>query len=133
MRWRNITFKVDYSLLIFCKTSPPGSEAINYWNYSTGMQPKFDRQLLKMSWNLFWRILLISKLYQASYHRLLTLGEEIAFTAQPKINFHYQIFSYGQSISCLPYRPKFSDFYWVSVARTSYYQSIIFWYVNENG
>ena len=47
-------------------------------------------------------------------------GEEIAFTVQPKINSHSQIFRYGQSISCLPHRPKFSDFFdiclhWVSV------------------
>ena len=49
-------------------------------------------------------------------------GEEIAFTARPKINSHSQMFRYGRSIFCLPHRPKFSDFFglclhWVSVVR----------------
>ena len=53
-------------------------------------------------------------------HGLRTPGEEIAFTARPKINSHSQIFRYGRSIFCLPHRPKFSDFFnlclhWVSV------------------
>ena len=55
-------------------------------------------------------------------HRLRTPGEEIAFTARPKIYSHSQIFRYGRSIFCLPHRPKFSDFFdfclhWVSVVR----------------
>ena len=55
-------------------------------------------------------------------HGLRTPGEEIAFTAQPKINSHSQILRYGRSIFCLPHRPKFSDFFdlclhWVSVVR----------------
>ena len=58
----------------------------------------------------------LSKREQASdvdccMHGLRTPGEEIAFTARPKINSHSQIF-----------RPKFSDFFdlwlhWVSVVR----------------
>ena len=57
-------------------------------------------------------------------HGLWTPGEEIAFTARPKIHSHSQFFRYGQSIFCLPYRPKFSDFFdlclhWVSVVRDS--------------
>ena len=44
-------------------------------------------------------------------HGLRTPGEEIAFTARPKINSHSQIFRYGQSIFCLPHRPKFSDLF----------------------
>ena len=52
-------------------------------------------------------------------------GEEIAFTARPKINSHSQIFRYGQSIFCLPHRPKISDFFylclhWVSIVRGPY-------------
>jgi hypothetical protein len=62
-------------------------------------------------------------LFQKGYaHELRTPGEEIAFTARPKINSHSQIFRYGRSIFCLPHRPKFSDFFelclhWVSVVR----------------
>ena len=56
------------------------------------------------------------------HHGLRTHGEEIAFSARPKIHFHSQIFRYGQSLFCLPHRPKFSDFFdlclhWVSVVR----------------
>ena len=40
---------------------------------------------------------------------LRTPGEEIAFTARPKI--HSQIFRYGRSIFCLPHRPNFSDIF----------------------
>ena len=55
-------------------------------------------------------------------HGLRTPGDEIAFTARPKINSHSQIFRYGPSIFCLPHRPKFSDLFdlclhWVSVVR----------------
>ena len=51
-------------------------------------------------------------------HGLRTPGEEIAFTAGPKIHSHSQIFSYGRSIFYLPYRPKISDFFdRVSVVR----------------
>ena len=55
-------------------------------------------------------------------HGLRTTGKEIAFTTWPKILSHSQIFRYGRSIFCLPYRPKFSDFFdlclhWVSVVR----------------
>ena len=55
-------------------------------------------------------------------HGLRTPGDEIAFTARPKINSHSQIFRYSRSIFCLPHRPKFSDFFdlclhWVSVVR----------------
>ena len=58
------------------------------------------------------------------------LGEEIAFTAWPKIHSYSQIFRYGRSIFCLPHRPKFSDFFdlclhWVSVVRGSYDQRIL--------
>ena len=55
-------------------------------------------------------------------HGLRTPGEEIALTARPKIKSQSQIFRYGQSIFCLPYWPKFSDFFdlclhWVTVVR----------------
>ena len=55
-------------------------------------------------------------------HGLRTSREEIAFTAQPKIQSQSQIFRYGRSIFCLPHRPNFSDvfdlcFHWVSVVR----------------
>ena len=44
-------------------------------------------------------------------HGLRTPGEEIAFTARPKIHSQSQIFRYGRSIFCLPHRPKFSDIF----------------------
>ena len=55
-------------------------------------------------------------------HGLRTPREEMAFTAQPKIHSHSQIFRYGESIFCLPHRPNFSDIFdlclhWVSVVR----------------
>ena len=51
-------------------------------------------------------------------HGLRTPGEEISFTAQPKIKSQSQILS----IFCLPHWPKLSDFsdlclHWVSVVR----------------
>ena len=60
------------------------------------------------------------------FHGLRTPREEIAFTARPKIHSHSQVFRYGQSIFCLPHRPKFSDFFdlclhWVSVVRENLY------------
>ena len=56
------------------------------------------------------------------WHGLRTPREEIAFTAQPKIHSHSQIFRYSQSIFCLPHRHNFSDIFdwclhWVSVVR----------------
>ena len=61
-------------------------------------------------------------IYYYVSHGLRTPGEEIAFTARPKINSHSQILRYGRNIFCLPHRPKFSDFFdlclhWVSVVR----------------
>ena len=58
----------------------------------------------------------------ASKDGLQMPGEEIAFTAQPKINSHSQTFWYDQSIFCLPHQPKFSGFFnlchhWVSIVR----------------
>jgi hypothetical protein len=58
---------------------------------------------------------------------LRTSGEEIAFSTLPKIHSHSQIFRYGQSIFCLPYRPKFSDFFdlclhWVSVVHFNFFR-----------
>ena len=55
-------------------------------------------------------------------HGLRTLRQKIAFTARPKIQPQSQIFRYGRSISYLPHRPKFSDFFdlclhWESVVR----------------
>ena len=59
-------------------------------------------------------------------HGLRTPNEEIAFTAR-QIKFKSQIFRYGLNISCLPKRPKISDFfnlclYWVSVVRDHIYK-----------
>ena len=56
------------------------------------------------------------------HHGLQTPDKEIALTARPKIKSQSQIFRYGQSIFCLPHRPKISDFFdlclhWVSVVR----------------
>ena len=58
-------------------------------------------------------------------HGLRMPREEMAFTAQPKIHSHSQIFRYGGSIFCLPHRPNFSDIfdfclYWVSVVGAWY-------------
>jgi hypothetical protein len=66
---------------------------------------------------IFW-----SNLWHTMKYRLRTPGEEIAFTARPKIKSQSQMFRYGQSIFCLPHRPKISDFFdlclhWVSVVR----------------
>ena len=44
-------------------------------------------------------------------HGLQTPGEEIAFTARPKINSDSQIFRYGRSIILSAHQPKFSDFF----------------------
>ena len=51
---------------------------------------------------------------------LRTPKEEIAFTAQSKIQSQSQIFRYGQSLFCLPHWPTFSDIFdlclhWMSV------------------
>ena len=56
------------------------------------------------------------------HHGLRTPGEEIAFTARPKIKSQSQIYRYGRSIFCLPHRPKISGFFdlclhWLSVVR----------------
>ena len=55
-------------------------------------------------------------------HGLRKPGEKIVFTARPKIQSLSQVLRYGQSIFCLPHRPKFSDFFdlflhWMSVVR----------------
>ena len=55
-------------------------------------------------------------------HRLRTSGEEIVVSARPTTKSQSQIFRYGQSLFCLPQRPKISDFFdlclhWVSVVR----------------
>ena len=55
-------------------------------------------------------------------HGLWMLRVEITFTARPKIQSQSQIFRYGRSIFCMPYRPNFSGifdlcFHWVSVVR----------------
>ena len=55
-------------------------------------------------------------------HGLRTPREKVTFTARPKIHSHSQIFRYGQSIFCLPHRPKFSYIFdlclhWVSIVR----------------
>jgi hypothetical protein len=61
--------------------------------------------------------------YQDTHiHRLRTPGEEIPFTAWPKIKSQSRIYRYGRSIFCLPHRPKISGFFdlcphWVSVVR----------------
>ena len=55
-------------------------------------------------------------------HRLRTSGEEIVVSARPTTKSQSQIFRYGQSLFCLPQRPKISDFFdlclhWMSVVR----------------
>ena len=72
------------------------------------------------------RIRKTSCLLETSELGLRTPGEEIAFTARPKIKSQSQIFRYGRSIFCLPHRPKISDLFdlclhWVSVVRENFY------------
>ena len=66
------------------------------------------------------RIYTLARNLRGRKHGLRTVGEEIAFTARPKIKSQSQILRYGRSIFCLPHRPNFSDLlelclYWVSV------------------
>jgi hypothetical protein len=75
---------------------------------------------------IVYTFLAFNRLYYAYLnhltHGLRTPREEIAFTARPKIQSQSQIFRYGRSIFCLPYRTNFSDIFdlclhWVSVVR----------------
>ena len=50
-------------------------------------------------------------LTHALTHGLQIPGEEIDFTAWPKIKSQSQSFRYCRSIFCLPHRPKISDFF----------------------
>ena len=55
-------------------------------------------------------------------HGLRRSGEEIDFTARPKIQSQSKIFSYGRIIFCLPHQPDCSVIFdlclhWVSVVR----------------
>ena len=59
-------------------------------------------------------------------HGLRTPGEEFAFTEQPKI--HFQIFRQGQSIFCLPHRPKFSLIYAFIGCLQSVCKIMNYWY-----
>ena len=61
--------------------------------------------------------ILFQKTHVFPEHRLRTPGEKIVFTASLKSTPHSQFFRYGQSIFCLPHRPKSSDLclHWVSV------------------
>ena len=63
---------------------------------------------------------IVTQPWFTQYHGLRTHGEEITFTARPKIKSQSQIYRYGRSIFCLPHRPKISGFldlslHWVSV------------------
>ena len=100
--------------------------------------------ILRRLYEVFWRLKIYDNILWATYvtqwgifycttfiqsvtnyihgvvHGLRTTGEEITFTAQPKIHAHSRIFSYGRNIFCLPHLPKFSDFFdlcfhWLSV------------------
>ena len=53
---------------------------------------------------------------------LRTPGEEIAFTARPKIHSHSQIFRYGRSIFLLPYQPNFSNIFMPSLVVRSLWE-----------
>ena len=64
----------------------------------------------------------LAKHHDDPSHGLRTPGEEIVFTAQPKIKSQSQICRYGGSIFCLPHQPKISGFFylcvhWVSIVR----------------
>ena len=74
--------------------------------------------------------------FQLSFHRhchrirMQMPSEEITFTAWPKIKSQSQIFRYGHSIFCLPYRPKISDFFnlrlhWVSIVRRHFHSCTV--------
>ena len=71
---------------------------------------------------LLWNLADSWHFFNLYAHGLRMPGEEIAFTAWPKIKSQSKIFRYGRSIFCLPHRPKISDFFdlclhWVSVVR----------------
>ena len=83
---------------------------------------------------LFWTFLPFFVMLMIPYgenvhtiHGLRTPRQEIAFTAQPKIQSQSQIFRYGRSLFCLPHQPNFSDIFdlclhWVSVVRVQEYR-----------
>ena len=90
---------------------------------------ELSNELFWVAWHLYcscgslngFKGTLLSFLIKTN-HGLRTLGEEIAFTARPKIKSQSQIFRYGRSIFCLPHWPNFSDIFdlclhWVSVVR----------------
>ena len=81
-------------------------DAMKSWYVATSKKVNFKNQVL-----LF---------LNGHKHGLRMPGEEIVFTAWPKMNSHSQIFRYGRSLYCLPHQSKFSDFFdlclhWVSV------------------
>ena len=89
--------------------SDDASQCLVFFSLINKCKKRYQRQSTICAWDDKW-------------HGLRTPGEEIAFTARPKINSHSQIFRYGQSIFCLPHRPKLSELHCVSVVR-----DMVFW------
>ena len=65
------------------------------------MSGNFTSKFQSFNLNQKWTFFCISALFFAFVHGLRTPVEEIAFSARPKINSHFQIFRYGRSIRIL--------------------------------
>ena len=103
----------------------PWTQYLSYLSFQYGIVINFIIQS-----NIFEFIGLPQSVHNHSYaHGLRTPGEEIAFTARPKIHSHSQNFRYGRRIFCLPHRPKISGFidfclHWVSVVCVQRYYAL---------
>ena len=106
--------------------SKPQHQLVFYWDVITAYSiveyldlGSFPSRILTL---ILWAGHKSLTLFSGFPHELRTPWEEIAFHEWPKIHSHSPIFRYGQSIFCLPHRPKFSDFFdlclhWMSVVR----------------
>ena len=100
-----------------CQSNPCVNNGICYdgiGNFICGCKPGWKGQTCDTE----------SKFTHRYIHGLQMPGEQIAFTARPKIKSQSQIYRYGRSIFCLPHVPKISGFFdlclhWVSVVRAS--------------
>ena len=106
--------------------SKPQHQLVFYWDVITAYSiveyldlGNFPSRILTL---ILWSGHKSLTLFTGFPHGLRTPWEEIAFTERRKIHSNSQIFRYGQSIFCLPNRPKFSNIFdfcihWVSVVR----------------
>ena len=111
---------------MFCGKNLHDITLLQMWAHATAAVSKtWCRVFCAVIWPVSSTMQIVSE------HGLRTPSEEITFTARPKIKSQSQIFRYGWSIFCLPYRPKISDFFdlclhWVSVVRVSEYWVEVF-------